>query len=695
MTAIGTSIGIPFSKSAFDWISYWSAQALAWYDGTTEDGGVTLVDKSENSNNAILTDNLITNPTLEDDYLSLSNSNPAVPCVTNERSSTQKHAGTYSRHIVLNGSNTGIKTYYSTKTGETITYSFWTYGVGGSGTLRYAIYKGDGSGILVPQTSCTYAVGMWLQTTNTYVETAGGNVAYIQIYCTTATSKEFYVDDITALSSEGKVACVMPENNDMLSVDTDYIFYNSSGFRNTVRLKTKERTEGYNRSLFVFPDMNIYFASSTLSYKDYVGLIDYLDYPSLFYEQIENEVTVGSDGDYATIALALAGITDANYLNRYKITVLDNFTITELAEFTVIVGNFHRFIDMKDYCYINGNNKTLTCSIPNTATDEQTWYYEPAASNAMTGARNLSISMKNGRYPMHIDSNANIGNRQEFFNCSFTNYSTQEVIDYRIAHAEAYNGVYQGHVACGHGIYGGQTIYYKECTMSGIHGFSLHTAANQASPSYLYLLGCNIISLPIVQANYNPTGAIMSSVDFVCYTSQQINNAYILGGTINGGIQWDAWYVEPTATDLYILNDITVNIYSNTALFSNVATVGGALKIVAATGVIDTVAGTGATALTSATCDYDSNYALGRLEVGEEWEAYNADINMGTRLGDCSGINKVMTLNVNSVEKTITFDEDFTSQDNDYCLAFINTALAGSAIASLYQRAQDYTPTEL
>ena len=62
---------------------------------------------------------------------------------------------------------------------------------------------------------------------------------------------------------------------------------------------------------------------------------------------------------------------------------------------------------------------------------------------------------------------------------------------------------------------------------------------------------------------------------------------------------------------------------------------------------------------------------------------------MGTRLGNCSVANKTMTLNVDGVAKTITFNEDFSAKDNAYCLAFINTALAGSAIASLYQRASE------
>lgn len=682
---------IEYSANEF----YWLTRALFLSDGTTANAGTELVNKVTGGTNAVLTDNLISNPGCEDDYLSLYDSNGAVPAVTNERSvAIAPHSGTYSRHIFLNGANTGVRTLnYSTKTGEVITYSFWTYSVAGTGTLRYAIYKGDGSGTIVPQTSVTVQTGVWRQTTATYTETGGGNTAYIAIYCTTATVRDFYLDDFSFTTDAGKVACIMPNVAGMKAIDTSNIFYTADGYSLTRRLRTIEIPEGYNKSVFVNPGSHILFATATLSNSDYCKYINYIDYGNKFYNLIEQEVTIGTGGDYATIALALAGITDANYLNRYKLKLLNNFSITELAEFTITVGDFHRYFDIKDFCYIDGDGHSLTCKIPETATDDNTWKYEPASFNAISGAKDLTITMQNGRYAVHIDSNANINDRQEFFNCVFTNLSTQEVIDYRIANSQVYSGVHPGHIACGHGTYGGQKMYYKECTISGIHGFSLHTAPNQAAVSTLYIHSCDLVSLPIVQTNYNPTGAIMAGLRFIGYTSQQINNAYIYKGTINGGIDWDAWYVEPTATNLYILTDIIVNRYLGTGTFTNIATVGGALRITSATaGTVANIAGTGATALTSATSDYASNYGTGRLEIGEEWEAYNANINMGTRLGDCSGVNKVMTVDVDGVAKTITFNENFSARNNAYCLAFINTALAGSAIASLYQRASENVP---
>jgi hypothetical protein len=693
--ATGVGIGIQFSRGGGQsWESYWAEKSLFWSDGTTADAGATLVDNSGNGNNAVLTDNLISNPGLEDDYASLYDNNPAVPAVTNERSNAiAPHSGTYSRHILLHGSNTGVRVLpYATKTGETITYSFWTYSVGGSGTIRFVIYKGDLSGTIVGATAATVQVGVWRQTTGSYVETGGGPGAYIAIYCTTATSREFYLDDFSFTTDSGKVACIMPSSAEMAAIDTSAIFYHASGYPMTVRYKVKEDPVGYNRSVFVYPGGNIYFASATLSYKDYCNLVTYLDYGTLFYANIENEVDViaAGGGDYTTIALAVAGIADANYLNRYKINLHDDITITALADFSVVDGSYHRYFNLADYCYLDGGGKTITASIPPTAADAETQYYEPCATHYICGMKDINISMKNGRYAMHVDATTATNKKQEYFNCNFTNYSTQEVIDYRIANAQAYNSVNSGNIACGMGCYSGQRIYYKDCTMSGIHGVSMHTNVNFSISARLILFDCTLISLPIVQTNYNPTGAILSGLNTIGYMSRITNYVDVYKGTINGGIKWDAWYSEGTATNLYILDDITVSKFSNSASFTNIATAGGALKITSATaGAVDTVAGTGATALTSDTCDYDSNYALGRLEIGEEWEAYNAGINMGTRLGNCSVANKTMTLNVDGVAKTITFNEDFSAKDNAYCLAFINTALAGSAIASLYQRASE------
>lgn len=72
----------------------------------------------------------------------------------------------------------------------------------------------------------------------------------------------------------------------------------------------------------------------------------------------------------------------------------------------------------------------------------------------------------------------------------------------------------------------------------------------------------------------------------------------------------------------------------------------------------------------------------------------NTKDKLGILLGDCSSVNKTLIVAIDGgASQTITFNENFTAQNDAYVLAFINAVLTG-AIASQYNYCLEYYPNE-
>ena len=86
--------------------------------------------------------------------------------------------------------------------------------------------------------------------------------------------------------------------------------------------------------------------------------------------------------------------------------------------------------------------------------------------------------------------------------------------------------------------------------------------------------------------------------------------------------------------------------------------------------------------------------ALGCKDVSEVAGLYDSGViytSLGKRLGNCSGVNKVLRVIINGATSTITFNKDYTAMSNAAILAEINAALSG-ATADLYSYGRDYYP---
>lgn len=134
---------------------------------------------------------VITNGDME---LDSSWGNSGTP-TTNERSITQAHEGTYSRHFVTDGTNEGITQQpLTTVTGRFYRLHIWVYPVA-QNTSRILVRNGAGTAWPILLGAEPINNSQWNQITRSYYESSGGNSAYVIVGCSSA-GADHYVDDV-------------------------------------------------------------------------------------------------------------------------------------------------------------------------------------------------------------------------------------------------------------------------------------------------------------------------------------------------------------------------------------------------------------------------------------------------------------------------------------------------------------------
>ena len=478
---------------------------------------------------------------------------------------------------------------------------------------------------------------------------------------------------------------------DVLNPETYYSWKNP-GYETRIYAAI-DRVLGYPSKVNAFYSFDR-FINSAEKYRIEV----FCNIDGFFFKAIENRVTVKVDGtgDFTTIQAAINDISDAGASKIYCIEVYDDYSASALSDYTVEDGSYRRFIALKDYVYLQamGGRRNINCTLPATVTNDQVSFYENMVCNAQSGVYNFLITQRNGRYALHIDGSGAATKTQRFDKSHFTHYGVQDIIDYRIANSQSYTNLV-GLNAVGTGSYTGQRMLFNDCTINSIKPIGFHTNVAFSNPSTFILNRCTLISEQWLNTNYNPTSAKLENMNLYCLTSEVDNPVVINNCDLNSYIYYSGSYHNTTKTNLYILGDISVVSYGTELDFRNFFTDQGSLRITSANvgGSVHITGGTAASVIMPSSDDAD-NYSTGRLEVGN-WSR-NANIKLGVRLGDCSGVAKTLEMSIDGGgTTTITFNEDFTAQTNTQVLAFINTALAGSAVATLYQRASEVEPVIL
>jgi hypothetical protein len=155
--------------------------------------------------------NLITNPDMELDSDWTSVGSPTV----NERSTTQKKTGTYSRKFTVDAAREGIRCAdFQSYSGVEYSWSAWVYPVNGT-SVTSRVRLGDNSGWLddVPHTGLTQ--GAWNLIYGSFTPTASGSQTFIQFFSPDGvTSGTWYVDDVCLLRGAVENACAYLYNGE-------------------------------------------------------------------------------------------------------------------------------------------------------------------------------------------------------------------------------------------------------------------------------------------------------------------------------------------------------------------------------------------------------------------------------------------------------------------------------------------------
>lgn len=405
-------------------------------------------------------------------------------------------------------------------------------------------------------------------------------------------------------------------------------------------------------------------------------------------------VTAGSTGTYATPKAANTAITGAALGVRYQV-LLDAETYSADHSW-----------ELKDYVDLIGKNRDQTvihyelpdsvaiATIPNTSTLE--W-------NGTAKLKNLTITGRNVRYPIHSDSNGDMEDRvQEIEDCWIEHYGCQGAMDYQDANGGSAANVWGSWHAWGYGASSGMQVIARRTTFKSIlTAFYMHTNLNFTKPCYHLLEDCSLISTSVngVIGGWSLYVAPMGSGtnDIV-----ELRGCRLLGDI--GYVPGSPWM--PTTLADQPANHCEVDIIGtgNTPAVFRITEFGRALKIESAdTTSSSSVAVSGSavdvlfgTVYSKPGSGGIKGYVYGHADISGTAVGINSDqliTSMGKRLGDCTGTNKVLEVTVDGgTPITITFDQNYTNTSNATILSTINTALGSAATASEYNVGGRYRP---
>lgn len=503
-----------------------------WSDGSVVGG--QLLDLSGNNRHGTVSDNILSDPSAE---LGTVLSPWSTALSINENTNSDFHSGTRSWHVLTNLSN-GVFTpnRFRTVTGEVYNYSFWIKKTT-SGSLNLYVGKGNLSGFSV-NTVITPTLNTWVNISGSFTETGGGKSAYIALV-SAGSNIDFYLDDLSVtVSGKTGIGITMPNSPILKSIDSNNHFYNSLGIPVTFRSDVGGRGF-YNRSIFAKNAKSYIWTLNTPSFFTKYTIDSNFTDPNFIFDSCENVVTVGGGKMYANIQAAMTAIGNSKtFDDKYRIDVYDDFISN--------IGG--TYITSVNYAYINGvgSRKSIHCELPPSSSDAQVVSSEGYISLYNNGARNIDLSIKNGRYPLHIDSIANTNSFNVFYKCSFYHYSNQEVINYRIANSQTYSSLYRGLDAVGSGAYNNQTTNFINCEFFGIKPFFWHSnAAVTSVKSIMELYRCSINSLPIFHTISNPNSDMLENVYLQKSTAVVQSEFRLIENTYNSTISLDGSIIQP------------------------------------------------------------------------------------------------------------------------------------------------------
>lgn len=205
-------------------------ELLVYVDGGIVNGA--LVDLSGDSNNVMISENLLTNGSFEGDYgwIPWAGGAPTV----NERSTEQVRSGTYSRKVDLINQSGVRSLVFTTKKDDVVTYNYWIRSRAGISSVRLQWIAGNGSTVAHSVNLGNIAQNTWLNFTGQYTDTIGGVNAAVLVYITSG-GRGLYLDDFS-ISAGGAKTVTLPINAEISDNLITKLPYYSDGNPLAVRI---------------------------------------------------------------------------------------------------------------------------------------------------------------------------------------------------------------------------------------------------------------------------------------------------------------------------------------------------------------------------------------------------------------------------------------------------------------------------
>lgn len=315
--------------------------------------------------------------------------------------------------------------------------------------------------------------------------------------------------------------------------------------------------------------------------------------------------------------------------------------------------------------------------------------YQPFFVTDTASLRGLDVSVRNGRYAVHIEAN---GANPD---------AVIEISDCRLEHLGNVIGSWASQDALGMGTSSGWHVTSKDSVyIAPVMTFAWHNNVDFAKPCVVRNERDTFVAL----TQSTGSGVNGTALRILPLGSGQRDQHIIEDCVIVGDISYavTGWFPSELSKQLADHSEIKVSGKGNSPAVFRITDFGRALKIAAPDGSLApvSVSGPAVAILMGQVRSYPgatnlASYVHGSSDVSEQLVGPAANLaitSLGRRLGNRSSTPVSLSVTVGAETRTVTFNANHTAVSNADLLAQINTALNGIAVASLYAVGERYRP---
>jgi len=408
--------------------------------------------------------------------------------------------------------------------------------------------------------------------------------------------------------------------------------------------------------------------------------------------------TVGIDCDFTglnAVQQALDSITDASSTKVYTILFEGQFLFTSPSELLMVdQGKPEEFsaIAGKDYVNIEGLGKDKSIIAVEFPIDtvfpsgKTSGDYQPVMWNCNSTFKNAAILAYNCRYAVHFEGGNAVTNKTlNFENC--------------------YIGYKGAGSAFGTGMRDGQVWNIKNCELYSLtgNGFAVHSALNTTvRGGEINLIDCIFDCGSIVFSTWAYERNV--NVNIINPTYKRNNFAIIIDDyRTSGSISANHAHFKIKSSNLPVLVFNSIKYGLGLRIKSKSTGTGSTVRFDQTSTAFNSIIGNSLNAIEELTnwltiLQYGYEYKSGGVGLSGYAIGWN-DIDDGTthtslgkKLGDCSSVNKTLTVIVDGTSYNVVFNTNMTDSTNDQVIALITAVIGTVADVDTYAVGCEYYP---